>query len=83
MTSKSQHSEPMVSQHTAEENQWFNERLFKTRTILLSGTVNDALARRLIQTVLILEADNPERHINIIINSGGGPSHQDLVFTTS
>ncbi|HIA04912.1 MAG TPA: ATP-dependent Clp protease proteolytic subunit [Myxococcales bacterium] len=72
MTSKSQHSEPMVSQHTAEENQWFNERLFKTRTILLSGTVNDALARRLIQTVLILEADNPERHINIIINSGGG-----------
>jgi len=73
MTSKLQHTEPTVNQHAAsEEEQWFNERLFKTRTILLSGTVNDELARRVIQSVLILEADNPERPINIIINSGGG-----------
>jgi ATP-dependent Clp protease protease subunit len=73
MVPKSQQSEPIFRQHSGSEGeQWFNERLFKTRTIMLGGTVNDDLARRIIQSVLILEADNPERPIDIIINSGGG-----------
>lgn len=59
------------SEHS-EEDAWFNDRLFTTRTILLNGRVDDALARRVNQSLLILAADNVETPINVIVNSGGG-----------
>ena len=55
-----------------EESGWFNERLFKTRTILLGGRVDDTLARLVNQSLLILEADAPGKPIDLVVNSGGG-----------
>ncbi len=56
----------------SEDDHWFNDRLFCTRTILLNGRVDDDLARRVTQSLLMLEAEDAAKPIDIIINSGGG-----------
>lgn len=58
--------------HKDDDGDGINERLISTRTILLTGTVNDALARRVLQSLLVLEAEDPEKPITLLINSGGG-----------
>ncbi|MBD3161821.1 MAG: ATP-dependent Clp protease proteolytic subunit [Candidatus Eisenbacteria bacterium] len=48
------------------------ERFLKTRTILISEDVSAELARRVYQSLLLLEADDPKKPITVIINSPGG-----------
>ncbi len=60
----SYHDEP-------EQARWFNERLFKTRTILLCGYVDFELAGLVNQSLLMLAAASDEP-IDLVINSGGG-----------
>jgi ATP-dependent Clp protease protease subunit len=55
-----------------EEEDWYNERLLKTRSVLLSGPVDNQLAQRVVQSLLILEADDTKKPIDLIINSPGG-----------
>ncbi|MEJ2664916.1 MAG: ATP-dependent Clp protease proteolytic subunit [Spirochaetia bacterium] len=47
------------------------QQLLKTRTILLSGEINKALAERIIRQILLLE-DEGENPIKIFIDSPGG-----------
>jgi len=47
------------------------ERFLKTRTILLSGEVNKALAERVIKQLLLLEAEGSDP-IRVMIDSPGG-----------
>lgn len=51
------------------------ERMLRNRTILLSSEVSPTTARRVIEQVLVLEADDPERPITFLINSPGGDVH--------
>jgi len=71
---KDEHAQsPLIIQSDhEEEGHWFNDRLFSTRTILLSGPVDDSLARRTVQSLLLLQADDPGKPIDLIINSPGG-----------
>jgi len=49
-----------------------NDRLLKTRSIMLSGEINKESAERIISQLLILEEDDSEKEIKIFINSPGG-----------
>ncbi len=49
----------------------FSEKFMKTRTILLSGEIDKALAERVIRSLLILEAESLEP-IKLMIDSPGG-----------
>lgn len=55
----------------SEQSRWFNERLFKTRTILLTGGVDFELAGLVNQSLLMLAAES-DAPIDLIVNSGGG-----------
>jgi ATP-dependent Clp protease protease subunit len=47
-------------------------RLLKDRIIMLQGVVEDTMANLIVAQMLFLEADNPEKDINLYINSPGG-----------
>lgn len=47
-------------------------RLLKDRIILLSGEINDGIASSIVAQLLFLEAQDPEKDINLYINSPGG-----------
>jgi len=49
-----------------------NEKLLKTRSIMLSGEINKESAEKIISQLLVLEADDSEKDIKIYINSPGG-----------
>ena len=49
-----------------------NERLLKTRSIMLSGEINKESAEKIISQLLVLEADDSDKEIKIFINSPGG-----------
>lgn len=57
-----------------------SERMLRNRTILLSSEVSPATARRVIEQVLVLEADDPERPITFLINSPGGDVHSGFAI---
>lgn len=47
-------------------------RLLMDRIVFLGAPINDEVANIVIAQLLFLEADNPEREINIYVNSPGG-----------
>lgn len=47
-------------------------RLLKDRIIMLQGVVEDTIANLIVAQLLFLEADNPDKDINLYINSPGG-----------
>ena len=47
-------------------------RLLKDRIIFISGPITDELANSVIAQMLFLESDNPNKDINLYINSPGG-----------
>ncbi len=48
------------------------DRLFRQRTILLTGEVNDAMAERVCSELVLLATTDPKRDIVLYINSPGG-----------
>jgi ATP-dependent Clp protease, protease subunit len=48
------------------------QRMLKSRTVMLTGEVNDRSARELMNQLLLLEDDAPDETITLIVNSGGG-----------
>lgn len=55
-------------------------RLLKDRIIYLSGTITDELANVIIMQLLWLNADDPDEHINLYINSPGGSVYSGLAI---
>ncbi|MDC9621022.1 ATP-dependent Clp endopeptidase proteolytic subunit ClpP [Xenorhabdus sp. XENO-7] len=65
---------PMVVEQTARGERAFDiySRLLKDRIIFLTGPVEDHTANLIVAQMLFLEAENPEKDINLYINSPGG-----------
>lgn len=47
-------------------------RLLKDRIIMLGTPINDAVAGNIVAQILFLESEDPEKDINLYINSPGG-----------
>ncbi len=65
---------PIVVEQTnrGERSYDIYSRLLKDRIILLGSEVNDTVADLIVAQLLFLEADDPEKDIQIYINSPGG-----------
>ena len=65
---------PMVVEQSARGERSFDiySRLLRERIIFLNGDVNDAVSGLVCAQLLFLEADNPNKPINLYINSYGG-----------
>lgn len=65
---------PVVVEQTnrGERSYDIYSRLLKDRIILLSDEVNDATASLVVAQMLFLEADDPDKDIQLYINSPGG-----------
>ena len=65
---------PMVVEQTGRSDRAYDiySRLLKDRIIFIGGAIDDNLANIIIAQILFLEADDPEREINLYINSSGG-----------
>ncbi|MBL6975283.1 MAG: ATP-dependent Clp protease proteolytic subunit [Deltaproteobacteria bacterium] len=56
------------------------ERMLKSRTVLLSSDVSPSSARRVIEQLLVLEADDPDKPITLVVNSPGGDVHSGFAI---
>ena len=65
---------PMVVEQTPRGERAFDiySRLLKERVIFITGPMEDHMANLVVAQLLFLEAENPEKDINIYINSPGG-----------
>ena len=65
---------PMVVEQTPRGERAFDiySRLLKERVIFITGPSEDHMANLVVAQLLFLEAENPEKDINIYINSPGG-----------
>lgn len=65
---------PMVIEQTARGERSFDiySRLLKERVIFLVGQVEDHMANLIVAQMLFLESENPDKDINLYINSPGG-----------
>ena len=65
---------PMVVEQTPSGERAFDiySRLLKERVIFITGPIEDQMANLIVAQLLFLEAENPEKDINIYINSPGG-----------
>ena len=65
---------PMVLEQTSKGERSYDiySRLLRDRVILLEGEVHDQMANLIVAQLLYLESENPEKDINLYINSPGG-----------
>ena len=65
---------PMVVEQEARGERSYDiySRLLKDRIIMLNGPVEDNMANVIIAQMLFLESENPDKDINLYINSPGG-----------
>lgn len=65
---------PMVVEQTARGERAYDiySRLLKERVIFLVGQVEEYMANLIIAQMLFLESENPDKEINLYINSPGG-----------
>jgi ATP-dependent Clp protease protease subunit len=65
---------PMVIEQTARGERSFDiySRLLKERVIFVVGPVDDHMANLIVAQLLFLESDNPDKDIQLYINSPGG-----------
>jgi len=65
---------PMVVEQTnrGERSYDIYSRLLKDRIIFLGSAIDDNVSNLIIAQLLFLEADNPDKDINLYINSPGG-----------
>lgn len=69
-----QHLIPIVIEKTGRGERAYDiySRLLKDRIVFLGSAVDDDVANLVIAQLLFLEAEDPERDINLYINSPGG-----------
>jgi len=65
---------PMVVEQTPRGERAYDiySRLLKERVIFLVGPVDDHVANLIVAQLLFLESENPDKDINLYINSPGG-----------
>lgn len=65
---------PMVVEQSARGERAYDiySRLLKERVIFLVGPVEDNVANLIVAQLLFLESENPDKDINLYINSPGG-----------
>ena len=65
---------PMVVEQTGRSERAYDifSRLLKERIVFLGTPINDSMASLIIAQLLFLEAEDPEKDINLYINSPGG-----------
>lgn len=65
---------PMVVEQEARGERSYDiySRLMKDRIIMLNGPVEDVMANVIIAQMLFLESENPDKDINLYVNSPGG-----------
>ena len=65
---------PMVVEQSARGERAYDiySRLLKERVIFLVGPVEDYMANVIVAQLLFLESENPDKDINLYINSPGG-----------
>ncbi len=65
---------PMVVESTSKGERAYDiySRLLKERIIMLNGPVEDQMANLIVAQLLFLESENPDKEINLFINSPGG-----------
>ena len=68
---------PMVVEQTARGERAFDiySRLLKERIIFMVGPVEDHMANLIVAQMLFLESENPDKDINLYINSPGHAIH--------
>ncbi|GAB5410735.1 MAG: ATP-dependent Clp endopeptidase proteolytic subunit ClpP [Balneolaceae bacterium] len=65
---------PMVIETTSRGERAYDiySRLLKDRIIILGSAINDVVASTIVAQLLFLESEDPEKDINLYINSPGG-----------
>ncbi|HEX4870883.1 MAG TPA: ATP-dependent Clp endopeptidase proteolytic subunit ClpP [Nevskiaceae bacterium] len=65
---------PMVVEQTARGERAFDiySRLLKERVVFIVGPIDDYMANLVVAQLLFLESENPDKDINLYINSPGG-----------
>ena len=65
---------PMVVEQEARGERSYDiySRLLKDRIIMLNGPVEDVMSNLIVAQMLFLESENPDKDINLYINSPGG-----------
>lgn len=65
---------PMVVEATSKGERAYDiySRLLKERIVMLNGPVEDGMANLIVAQLLFLESENPDKDINLFINSPGG-----------
>lgn len=68
------HIVPYVVERSGQVERTFDiySRLLKERIIFLDGEINDAISSLVVSQLIFLEADDPDKEINLYINSPGG-----------
>jgi ATP-dependent Clp protease, protease subunit len=71
---------PMVVEQTTRGERAYDifSRLLKERIIILGTPINDQIANLAVAQLLFLASEDPERNINIYINSPGGVIYSGL-----
>lgn len=73
---------PFVIERTSggERSYDIYSRLLKDRVIFLGTAIDDGVANAVVAQMLFLETEDPERDINLYINSPGGVVHAGLAI---
>ena len=73
---------PMVVQQDSRGERSFDiySRLLRERVVFVSGEINDEIANLVVAQLLHLEADDPEKDIQLYINSPGGVVYSGLAI---
>lgn len=74
------HLVPYVIEQTSRGERSYDiySRLLRDRIIFLGTAIDDAVANSMIAQMLFLESDDPDREINLYINSPGGSTYAGL-----
>ena len=74
METKALNLVPMVVEQTARGERAYDiySRLLKERVIFVVGPIDDHMANLVVAQLLFLESENPDKDINVYINSPGG-----------
>ena len=73
---------PMVVEQTARGERSFDiySRLLRERVVFVSGEINDEIANLVVAQLLHLEADDPDKDIQLYVNSPGGSVYAGLAI---
>lgn len=82
MTSKDQITIPIVIDRTGQYERVYDiySRLLEDRIIFLQGIINDYVANLVVAQMLFLESKDPEKDINLYINTPGGSTTAGLAI---